>query len=486
MGKQRGLFYSTLICKKWENSTCGADHSAGQMSCDFNCMKKYDNFISMLLKTPDSLKVKNKTVLVRVDYNVPLKKGQNDKIEVVNADRIIASLETIKFLQKNNAKIVLMSHLGRPKSPVDTKYSLKPVAEYIKKKLKIDITFLPDLTGNVGEDIAGSEVRQAIQDLPHGSICLLENLRFNPGEEKNSTKFSKQLADLADIYINEAFSTSHREHASVAGVSELLPSFAGFSLEKEVSTFDKMMSDPKKPLIIILGGAKISDKVEAIANLAGIADIVLVGGATANSFLKAEGLETYKSYIEEASADLKKQKINYVDVACSIIEKHKTEKMLMDGYIPLPKILYPIDVVAAESIDEKNADKTKVIELTKENGDSESKALLDKKQNGLLYLDIGPKTTQLYTEIIKHAKTIFWNGPMGVWENPVFAIGSKKVAAAVALSDAYSIIGGGDTIACVNHFGLEKQYSYVSAAGGAALDYVSGKKLPGLARLTKG
>lgn len=417
----------------------------------------------MQLILPKISDVKNKTVLVRVDYNVPLKKDDSGVYQVTNDERITASLNTLNFLIKNDAKIVLMSHLGRPQSQKDTKYSLRPVAQYMKNKLGLPVVF--------SKYTKGKEAQKEIFLAKNGEIVLLENIRFDSGEQENDSKFANELAKLADVYINEAFSTSHRAHASIVGVPKKLPSFAGFALEKEVSTFAKMMDEPKRPLVIILGGAKISDKVGAIEHLAKIADIVLVGGAVANSFLKAEGLDIYKSFIEDAPADLKKKNINYTDVATTLIEEHRTEKMLMDGYIPLPKIVYPIDVVAGYSLEEKNKNKTEIIDLTKENGHHDK---------NLLYLDIGPNTIKLYQEIILHAQTIFWNGPMGVWENILFSNGSKKIAASVALANATTIIGGGDTISCVAHFGLEKQFSYVSAAGGAALDFLSGKKLPGL------
>lgn len=437
----------------------------------------------MQLKLPQISDIKNKTVLVRVDYNVPLKKEDSGVLHVTNDERITASLETIQFLLKHNAKVVLMSHLGRPEThhssvqdsiknqakiaSANHKYSLKPVAEYMKNQLQLPVVF--------SKESIGKNAQKEVFLAKKGEIVLLENIRFHSGEQENDPQFSKELAKLADVYINEAFSTSHRSHASIVEIAKHLPSFAGFALEKEVSTFVKMMEEPRRPLVIILGGAKISDKVGAIEHLAKIADIVLVGGAVANSFLKADGLEIYKSFIEDAPADLKKKNINYTDVACSLLEKHKTEKMLMNGYIPLPKIVYPIDVVAGHSLEETNANKTEIIDLTID----PAKTTIHHDKN-LLYLDIGPNTIKLYQEIIAHAKTIFWNGPMGVWENPILAQGSKKIAASVALSNAITIIGGGDTIACTTHFGLDKQYSYVSAAGGAALDFLSGKKLPGL------
>lgn len=424
----------------------------------------------MKLKLPKISDIKNKTVLVRVDYNVPLKKNKVGIVEVVNDERITASLDTIHFLLKHNAKIVLASHLGRPKSAKDLKCSLRPVAEYMRTKLKLPVIF--------SKECIGKNAQKEVFLAKKGEIILLENIRFHDGEEQNDADFANELAKLAVVYINEAFSTSHRAHASIVGVAKNLPSFAGFALEKEVSTFAKMMEDPKKPLVIILGGAKISDKVGAIEHLAKIADIVLVGGAVANSFLKADGLEIYKSFIEDAPADLKKKSINYTDVASSLLEAHKNEKMLMDGYIPLPKIVYPIDVVAATSLEETNKNKTEIIDLT-----IDHTHIHEHHNKGLLYLDIGPNTIKLYQEIISQAKTVFWNGPMGVWENPLFAHGSKKIAASVALNHGLSIIGGGDTISCATHFRLEKEYGYVSAAGGAALDLLSGKKLPGLTLL---
>ncbi len=424
----------------------------------------------MKLKLPQISDIKNKTVLVRVDYNVPLKKDSSGILRVANDERITASLETIHFLLKHVAKVVLTCHLGRPKSANDLKYSLRPIAEYMRTKLKLPVIF--------SKECIGKNAQKEVFLAKKGEIILLENLRFHSEEQENDTDFAKELAKLADVYINEAFSASHRAHASIVGITEHLPSFAGFGLEKEVSTFAKMMENPQKPLVIILGGAKISDKVGAIEHLAKIADIVLVGGAVANSFLKADGLEIYKSFIEDAPADLKKKNINYTDVASSLLEAHKNEKMLMDGYIPLPKIVYPIDVVAATSLDETNKNKTEIIDLT-----IDHTKMHEHHNKGLLYLDIGPNTIKLYQEIISQAKTIFWNGPMGVWENPILATGSKKIAASVALNPGLSIIGGGDTISCATHFGLEKEYGYVSAAGGAALDLLSGKKLPGLTPL---
>lgn len=425
----------------------------------------------MKLKLPRILDVRDKVVFVRVDFNVPLEE-KDGKIKVASDDRIRAALKTIKFLLRNNATVVMASHLGRPKSSADSHLSLKPIADYINDKLKLSVTFVPACTGEkVEEALKGPEGEKP-------KLFLLENLRFHKQEEENEPTFAKALAKNMDVYINEAFSTSHRAHASVVGITEHLPSFAGFALEEEVSTFAKMMTEPKRPLVIILGGAKISDKVGAIKHLADVADIVLVGGAVANSFIRADGFETYKSYIEEVSADLKKQHINYVDVANTLMREHKNEKMLLDGYIPMPKILHPIDVVAAHSLEEKNKENTVVVDLV---NDEDEKV----KDKNLLYLDIGPKTVKLYQEIIKQARTVFWNGPMGVWENRVFSNGSRKIAATMALAKAKTILGGGDTISAIDHFKLEKHFDYISAAGGAALDLLSGKMLPGIKPILK-
>lgn len=428
----------------------------------------------MNLKELNISSVKNKNVLVRVDFNVPLQKTSTGEYQVKSTERIKATLETINFLTEHANKTILISHLGRPESKSDTKYSLKPVAKELEKLLKKPVVFL--------DDCMGENIENEIEKSPAGSVILLENVRYHKEENKNDKEFAKKLAKLADIYVNEAFSTTHRAHASVVAITDFLPAVAGFSLQKEVETFTQMLEKPKKPLVIILGGAKISDKVGAIEHLANIADIVLVGGAVANNFLKADGLETYKSYLEEASSDLKKQNKNYTDLACDLINEHKNEKMLLHGYIPLPKIMYPIDMIASKSIDESDPKKTMIVDLTKEENRTAEK---NNENKDILFLDIGPKTIQLYQEIIKNAGTIFWNGPMGVFENPLFANGTKKIAASVALSCSHTLIGGGDTISAATYFGLEKQFTYVSAAGGAALEFLSGQTLVGIKPLLK-
>ncbi len=416
----------------------------------------------MKLKTLTERTVAGKTVIVRVDYNVPLTRKGN-KTTIADDTRIRLSLKTIRFLLEQKAKVILVSHLGRPKE-VDSRYSLEPVANYLKLHERLPVTFVPALTGDVA--------RQARANQQPGSILLLENLRFDSREKRCDLSLAKELALFTDVYINDAFSTAHRAHTSTTGIPEFLPAFAGFSLQKEVETLLELTQNPQKPLVVVLGGAKISDKVAAVTNLSKIADIVLVGGAVANSFLQAEGLEIHKSFIEDAPADLAKKNINYTMVAEQLIREHRTEKMLLSGYIPLPKIVYPIDVLAAPSLETTKANQVELINLTKDMADTPN-------DRNLLYLDIGPQTIHLYTEILKQAKTVFWNGPMGVWENPLFTEGTRRIGKAIG-KVAHTIIGGGDTISAAHHLGLEKQFSYISGAGGASLEFLGGSQLPGL------
>lgn len=422
----------------------------------------------MKLKTLTASAVQNKTVIVRVDYNVPLTK--NKKPTVSEDRRIRDSLATICFLLKHKAKVILLAHLGRPEGKYVEKYSLEPVAAHLEKLLKRKVLFLPETTGKL--------VRDGIEAAPASSVILVENLRFHPEETKNDSQFAKQLAALGEVYVNEAFSASHRSHASIVGVPKHLPAYAGFSLEREVSQLASLMDKPRKPFVVILGGAKISDKVGALNHLAKLADIVLIGGAVANNFLKAEGFEVYRSFIEEAASVKAGKPQDYTKVAADLLYEHKTERVLIDGYIPLPKILYPIDAIAAPSLDTTQDSQTEVLDLSHGMADTE-------ENEQLLYLDIGPKTRKLYREIITGAGTVFWNGPMGVWENKLFAAGTRAVAKAITDSDAHTVLGGGDTIAAAHHFDYQYKFDYVSAAGGAALEFLSGTVLPGLQPLQK-
>lgn len=423
----------------------------------------------MELRTPSAQDIKDKVVLIRCDFNVPLKK-QNTSYVVTDETRIELAQKTIAFALKHAKKTILISHLGRPKNKKDPEASLKPVGEHLEKILKRPVIFL--------SDCVGVETARKVSQAPDGSCILLENLRYHAGEQQDNDQFAKDLAKLADVYINEAFSAAHRAHASIVGIPRHLPAFAGFSLETEVTELSKLLTKPKHPFVVVLGGAKISDKVGAVKHLANIADIVLIGGAIANNFLSAEGYEIYRSYTEEASADLKKQGIDYVSLAKDLITEHQTEKHLQFGYIPLPKLLYPIDVLAAPSMQVNKKSDVQTIDLTHD--------MQDTKENvKLSYFDIGPQTAKLYAHIIMGAGTIFWNGPMGVWEQKEFSAGTRSIAKAITMSKAHTVLGGGDTIAAAHHFHVDHKFSYVSAAGGAALTFLSGKTLPGIKPLLR-
>lgn len=422
----------------------------------------------MKLNIPSAEKIAHKTVLVRVDYNVPLEKdGTTGKFKVADDNRIQTSLKTINFLLESNCKVVLISHLGRPGGQAKPKLSLKPTAEHLNDLLETQVKFC--------KNTVGSKAKTVIDQLEPGQILVLENLRFNLGEKKNDSKFAQQLADLSDVYINEAFSACHRAHASISGVPTIMkqasqPVLAGFHLQSEIDNLQKLMDNPDHPFVMVIGGAKISDKVEAVKNLNKVADLVLVGGGVANNFLKAGGIETHKSYLEDKPADSKKENVDYVQVAEDLIEETKTEKILKDGYIPLPKILFPIDVVAAENKDSSNVELINLSSGMKDTPDDKD----------LMYLDIGPRTIKLYQDLILQAETIFWNGPMGVFEKKQFQTGTQEIARTIAKTGAKTILGGGDTIGAVKQFGFDDRFDYMSSAGGAALDFLAGKTLPGL------
>ncbi len=413
-----------------------------------------------------SLSLANKTVIVRVDYNVPLSANGAGYV-VRDPRRIQASFRTVEYLLRLNCKVILISHLGRPESPDQKKFSLKPVFNYLRKATSWPLTFVPDY-------LDPAPIREQITASPAGSVFLLENLRFYPGEKKNDPDFVKTLASLADAYVNDAFSSSHRAHASVYGLPGVLPAAAGLALADEVDAFSHLLATPAHPFVVVVGGAKISDKIDPIVNLAKIADAVLIGGGVANNFLKAVGLAVQKSYLQDTPADLRKVGLNYVDLADQIITDNRSRRLLKDGYIPLPKIIYPVDVVAAPGFDSRQ---TEIVDLT----DNDKIA----KRGKNMYLDIGPKTTKLYRELILQAETVFWNGPMGIFERKPFATGTREVARAVAKTGAVTLVGGGDTLAALDKLGYTDQVDYVSMAGSAALEYLAGKKLPGLEALEK-
>lgn len=419
----------------------------------------------MQLKVFSPSDIAQKTVLVRVDFNVPL--SSDSPREVEDDRRILQSLPTIKELLKHQSKVVLVSHVGRPQSPEDHELSLRPIAERLEKLLGHPVTFLSQ---SVGETVT-SRIRQA----EYGSVSVLENVRFYEGEKKNDPAFARELAALAEVYVNDAFSVSHRAHASTEGITHFLPSFAGLGLAAEVKALSEVRDNPAQPLVVVIGGAKISDKVEAVVNLSHKAAMILIGGAVANNFLKAEGLEIHKSVIQDAPADLKQKGVNYINVAKDLLDQARSERVWVSDHYPLPKILYPLDVVAAASADSKE---THMIDLTHDAQDTD-------QDKNLMYFDIGPKTTQLYREILASAKTIFWNGPMGLWEQPQFSSGTKHIAQAIADSAATSIVGGGDTVAALDHFQVTDRFTYISTGGGASLEFLAGKDLPGITPLLK-
>ena len=384
-------------------------------------------------KTVKDVDLKNKKVLVRVDFNVPLKDG------VVGDDtRIQAALPTIKYLLEQNAAVILCSHLGRPKSAEDMQYSMKPVADYLDNLLPQSVRFASDCIGPVAE--------QAARALKPGEVLVLENTRFHPEEKKNDPEMSKQLASLADIYVNDAFGSAHRAHASTVGVTEYLPAVAGFLLEKEIKYLGQAISDPERPFVAILGGAKISDKIGVIRNLLSKADQILIGGGMANTFFKAQGYPVADSLVEEEA----------LETARELLE--------LGGR----KLRLPVDVVIASAFD----------------ADAEHKLMnVGPIPDGWRILDIGPDTVNNYSKVISEAGTVVWNGPMGVFEFPNFAKGTFGIAHAVADSKAISIIGGGESVAAIKQSGLAEKITHISTGGGASLEMLEGIMLPGLAAL---
>lgn len=384
-------------------------------------------------KMVTDLDVEGKHVLVRVDFNVPISDG-----EVGDDTRIQAALPTIKYLLDNEAAVILCSHLGRPKGEIKPELSLKPVAAYLDSIMDVPVKF--------AEDCIGEPAETAAADLKPGQVLVLENTRFHAGEKKNDPEMAKKLASLAELYVNDAFGTSHRAHASTAGVAEYLPAAAGFLLEKEIKYLGNNIADPKRPFVAILGGAKVSDKIGVIDNLLEKADRILIGGGMANTFFKAQGYEMADSLVED-------------DVLGNA-------KDLLDN--AGGKIVLPVDVVIADAFDADAADK--IIDV----GDVPA---------GWRILDIGPRTVRAFRDIIERAGTVVWNGPMGVFEFDKFAKGTFEVAKAIAESDAIGIVGGGDSASAVKKSGLDDKITHISTGGGASLDMLEGKTLPGLAAL---
>lgn len=382
--------------------------------------------------------VDKKKVFVRADFNVPL-----DENGIITDDtRIQKTLPTIRYLLDHQAAVILASHLGRPKGKVVEKYSLKPVAVRLSELLGIPVQMAPDCIGVETEAMAGA--------LQPGQVLLLENLRFHGEEEKNDPEFSRKLASLADVGINDAFGCCHRAHASVAGIAAFLPMAAGFLLEKEIRFIGGAVDHPAHPFAAIIGGAKVSDKIEVISNLLPKVDVMIIGGGMANTFLAAQGYGIGKSLVEADKIDLAK-------------------KLIAQAADEGKKLLLPVDVTVAEAFSNDAAHKVVPADAVPE---------------GWMILDIGTKTQELFARELEPMKLIVWNGPMGVFEMENFAKGTESVARAVAHSQAVSIVGGGDSVSAVNKTGLADQISHISTGGGASLEYLEGKKLPGIESLS--
>ncbi len=389
----------------------------------------------MAKKTIKDVDLKGKVVLMRVDFNVPLDENRN----ITDDRRIKAALPTIKYaLEAGAKKIVLMSHLGRPKGQIKEELRLDPVAKRLEELLGEKVLKL--------DDCIGEEVKKAVAQAEE-RIVLLENLRFHPEEEKNDPEFAKQLAELGEIYISDAFGTVHRAHASTVGVAKYLPAVAGLLLEKEIKYLGEMLENPEKPFYAILGGAKVSDKIMVIDNLLNKVDGIIIGGGMAYTFLKAKGEKIGSSKLEADKIDVAK-------------------KILADAEAKSVKLLLPVDHVVAQEL--KEGVETKVVEEI---------------EDGWMGLDIGPKTVELFCKELENSKTIVWNGPLGVFEVPPFDEGSRKVAEFIANLDAIKVIGGGDTAAMISKFGLEDKMTHISTGGGASLEFLEGKELPGIAVL---
>jgi len=388
-------------------------------------------------KTIEDIDVRGKRVLVRVDFNVPMDENGN----ITDDRRIRAALPTIQYLIKNNAKVILMSHLGRPKGEFVPKYSLAPVAKHLSNLLGQEVI--------MAKDVIGESAKNAVAGMKEGQVVLLENVRFHKEETKNDPEFAKALAQLGDIYVNDAFGSAHRAHASTEGVAHYLPAVAGYLIQKELEIMGKALENPSRPFVAILGGAKVSDKIGVIENLINKVDVLLIGGGMAYTFLKAKGYEVGNSLLEEDKVELAKQLMEKAD-----------EKGV--------KLLLPVDNVVAQ---EFKADAPhKVVDS-------------DKIEAGWMGVDIGPKTREMFGEEIEKAKTVVWNGPMGVFEMPAFAEGTKAVAKYVGECGGTTIIGGGDSAAAVEQLGFADKMTHISTGGGASLEFLEGKVLPGIAAL---
>lgn len=386
-------------------------------------------------RTVEDLEVKSKKVLVRVDFNVPM----DEKGKITDDRRIREALPTINYLKDKGAKVILMSHLGRPKGKVNPQYSLKPVARRLSELMGQPVIMC--------EDVVGEDAHKKSEALKDGEVMLLENVRFHAEEEKNDPEFAKKLSELGELYVNDAFGTAHRAHASTAGVADYLPSAVGFLIKKELDVMGKVLSNPERPFVAILGGAKVSDKIGVIKNLIDKVDTLLIGGGMAFTFFKALGREVGKSVLEE----------DKVELASELLKKAELKGI---------KLLLPVDIVAAKEF--KADAEHMTVESNEIPGD-------------YMGLDIGEKTQKIYSEIIENAKTVVWNGPMGVFEMPAFSKGTYAIAEAMSKVNGTTIIGGGDSAAAVEQLGFGDKMTHISTGGGASLEFLEGKTLPGIA-----
>jgi len=383
------------------------------------------------------LDVQGKTVLVRVDYNVPL----DNEGHVADATRITTTLPTITYLREHGAKVVLMAHFGRPGGKVDPKYSLKPVAEDLSHELGTEVPLAPDCVG--------PEVERMVKALQPGQVLLLENVRFHAEEEQNDPAFSKQLASLGDLYVNDAFGAAHRAHASTAGITAYLPSAAGYLMHRELEVLGGILENPKRPFVAIVGGAKVSSKLGVLESMLQRVDKLLIGGGMANTFLKARGLEVGKSLLEP----------DLVETAADLDRRAKEKGV---------DLLLPEDVVVTDKV---------------EDGAKAETVGADAVPSDRAIVDIGPKARVAYGKALEGAGTVLWNGPMGVFEIPAFAEGTRAVAQALSESDATTVIGGGESVAAVEQLGLADKMTHISTGGGASLELLEGRELPGVAAL---
>jgi 3-phosphoglycerate kinase len=386
-------------------------------------------------KTVKDIDVKGRTLVMRCDFNVPMQDGV-----ITDDTRIRAALPTIEYLRGNGAKIVIMSHMGRPKGNPDPEFTLAPVAKRLSELLGTYVRFAGSPV------VVDDSVRAAAKELSEGDVLLLENVRYRKEETENDPAFAKDLASLGEVFVQEAFGTAHRAHASTAGIASYLPAVSGFLIEKEVKYLSEAVNSPKRPFAAVMGGAKVADKIPAIENLLGKVDMLIIGGGMSYTFFKAMGYEIGTSLLDE----------NSIDFAKDLIARAKEQGV---------DLVLPVDAVCADRFD---------------NGAERKVCARDAMPEGWMGMDIGPETIKLFTEKLRSAKTIVWNGPMGVFEMPNFSAGTKAVAEAMAESDAVTIIGGGDSAAAVKQFGLSDRMTHISTGGGASLEYLEGKDLPGI------